>query len=49
MLAAFSRTWIGWHLSRTIDTNLALTARAMALRQRQVAPGLIHHSDRGVQ
>lgn len=49
ILDAFSRKCIGWHLSRTIDTGLALAALEMALRQRQIAPGLIHHPDRGVQ
>ena len=32
-----------------IDTQLTLDALEMALTQRQPAPGLIHHSDRGVQ
>jgi transposase InsO family protein len=49
ILDACSRKCIGWHLSRTIDTDLALAALEMALRHRQVRPGLIHHSDRGVQ
>ena len=49
ILDAFSRRCVGWALSRWIDTDLALAALAMALRCRQPAPGLIHHSDRGVQ
>lgn len=40
---------MGWRLSRQIDTQLTLDALEMALTQRQPAPGLIHHSDRGVQ
>ena len=49
ILDAFSRRVIGWALSRQIDTRLTLDALLMALQTRQVAPGLIHHSDRGVQ
>ena len=49
VLDAYSRRCIGWHLSRTIDTQLALQALSQAVGQRQPAPGLIHHSDRGVQ
>ena len=49
VLDAYSRRCVGWKLSRQIDTQLALTALAMALTLRQPAPGLIHHSDRGVQ
>lgn len=49
VLDAFSRRCIGWHLSKAIDTRLALAALEQALQLRQPAPGVIHHSDRGVQ
>jgi transposase InsO family protein len=49
ILDAWSRRCVGWHLSRTIDTRLTLAALEGALAARQPAPGLIHHSDRGVQ
>jgi putative transposase len=49
ILDAFSRRCIGWQLSRSIDTALTLNALRMALNKRQTSPGLIHHSDRGVQ
>jgi putative transposase len=49
VLDAWSRKVIGWHLSRTIDTTLTLTALEGALHHRQPGPGFIHHSDRGVQ
>lgn len=49
VLDAFSRRVIGWALGRTLETSLALSALRMALRQRQPPPGLVHHSDRGVQ
>jgi transposase InsO family protein len=49
ILDAYSRRVIGWALSRRIDTELTLAALQMALLNRTVRPGLIHHSDRGVQ
>jgi transposase InsO family protein len=49
VLDAFSRRCVGWALSRWIDTDLTLAALTMALAARQPVPGLIHHSDRGVQ
>ena len=49
ILDAFSRKVIGWALSRTIDGELTLTALRMAIKQRGVPPGLVHHSDRGSQ
>jgi putative transposase len=45
----YSRRCVGWALSRTIDTGLTLAALELALTARQPAPGLIHHSDQGVQ
>jgi len=44
-----SRCLVGWAMGATLETALPLAALLMALRQRQPAPGLIHHSDRGVQ
>jgi len=49
ILDAFSRRVVGWALSRHIDAALTLTALQMAIGQRHVTPGLVHHSDRGVQ
>lgn len=49
VLDAFSRRVIGWALGRTLEAGLAVTALRMALIERQPAPGLVHHSDRGVQ
>ena len=49
LLDAFSRRCIGWAISRHIDTQLTLAALQMALHTRSIKPGLIHHSDRGVQ
>ncbi len=44
-----SRCLVGWAMGTTLDTAVPLAALMMALRQRQPRPGLIHHSDRGVQ
>jgi len=49
MLDAFSRRGIGWALERTLEAALTLQALRMALAQRRTRPGLVHHSDRGVQ
>ncbi len=49
ILDGYSRRCVGWALSRTIDTDLTLAALALALVTRQPEPGLIHHSDQGVQ
>lgn len=49
LLDAYSRKCVGWNLSKRIDTQLALGALEKALATRDVKPGLIHHSDRGVQ
>ncbi|MCI9364449.1 MAG: IS3 family transposase [Oscillospiraceae bacterium] len=40
---------VGYAFSDRIDTYLALNALNMALRRRKPHPGLIFHSDRGVQ
>lgn len=49
ILDAFSRRVVGWALSRHIDAALTVMALKRALHMREVAPGLIHHSDQGVQ
>jgi putative transposase len=49
VLDTFSRRVIGWALGRTLEAELALTALRMAVIEREPAPGLVHHSDRGVQ
>ena len=49
ILDAFSRRVLGWALERTLEAKLALEALRMALKLRQPAAGLVHHSDRGVQ
>jgi len=49
ILDLFSRKAIGYSLSRNIDTPLSLKALHMALQSRNPPPGVIHHSDQGVQ
>jgi len=49
LLDAFSRSCIGWALQRSLEAVLVLEALRMALKQRRPRPGLVHHSDRGVQ
>jgi putative transposase len=49
ILDAYSRRVIGWELDRTLEDRLTLAALRMALTQRAVRAGLVHHSDRGVQ
>lgn len=49
LLDAYSRRVIGWALDRTLEDDLTIAALRMALQRRSPAPGLVHHSDRGVQ
>jgi putative transposase len=49
VMDAFSRRIVGWNLAPKLTTELALTALRNAIESRQPEPGLIHHSDRGVQ
>jgi len=44
-----SRRIVGWAMQSTLERSLTLNALKMAIAQRRPAPGLIHHSDRGVQ
>lgn len=49
ILDAFSRRCVGWELEPYLEAELALSALRMALSERRVEPGLVHHSDQGVQ
>jgi transposase InsO family protein len=49
ILDAFSRRCIGWALETHLGVELTLGALQMALARRRPGPGLIHHSDQGVQ
>ena len=49
ILDVYSRRVVGWSISRQLDSGFAQQALESALTQRRPAPGLIHHSDRGVQ
>jgi len=45
----YSRTIVGWKLDTSMTEKLVLDTLTMALSRRKVKPGLIIHSDRGVQ
>ena len=45
----YTRRCVGWAMSDTLHTTLPLAAWQMALTQQRPPPGLVHHSDRGVQ
>jgi putative transposase len=47
----FSRAIVGWRVANTLRADLALDALEMAIwaRKEEEFPGLVHHSDRGVQ
>jgi putative transposase len=45
----YSRRIVGWAMDQNIDTELVLAAWEMARTQRQPAPDLVFHSDRGCQ
>ena len=53
VIDVFSRLVVGWQVSTSLRTDLALDALDMGLwarlRARQDVTGLTHHSDRGVQ
>jgi transposase InsO family protein len=48
-LDGYSRKVVGWALERTLASRLPIVALENAIQERQPAPGLVHHSDRGVQ
>ena len=49
ILDAWSRRVVGWELGETLRAELALAALRRALAGRELPPGIVHHSDRGVQ
>jgi transposase InsO family protein len=49
VLDAYSRRVVGWELGEDLRAELPLGALNRALAERAIAPGLVHHSDRGVQ
>jgi putative transposase len=49
ILDGHSRKVVGWALERTLASRLPITALEHALAERRPPPGLVHHSDRGVQ
>jgi putative transposase len=49
ILDAFSRKVVGWELDRTLAARLPMAALEKAIAERKPPPGLVHHSDRGVQ
>jgi len=49
VLDFFNREIVGWSLNEQLSAALACDALSMACARRRPPPGLIHHSDRGVQ
>ncbi len=49
ILDAYSRRVIGYAISTNLDTTLTVKALRMAIAERRPGPGVIHHSDQGVQ
>lgn len=49
VLDLYSRRVVGWELSTRLTTELVTMALQRALETREVAPGLVLHSDRGSQ
>lgn len=49
ILDLWSRRVVGWSTGPSLQTHWAVAALLMALRHRQPAKGLLHHSDRGTQ
>ena len=49
VIDVFSRAIVGWRVSSSLRTDLALDALEQALHARPDIGDLVHHSDRGVQ
>lgn len=44
-----TRKLVGWSIRDTLQAQIALDALTMVIERQKPAPGLIHHSDRGIQ
>jgi putative transposase len=49
VIDVFSRRIVGWRVSSSLKSDLALDALEQALHARPDADGVVHHSDRGTQ
>lgn len=49
VLDRFSRKAIGWSLDRSLAARVAVAALVHAIAQRRPPPGVVHHSDQGIQ
>lgn len=49
LLDVGTRMVVGWAMGESLEAELSINALRMALGRRQPEPGLLHHSDRGVQ
>lgn len=49
IIDVFARSIVGWRVSNSLRSDLALDALEQALHARAPADDLVHHSDRGVQ
>jgi putative transposase len=49
VLDVFSRKVVGWALERTLKARLVVAALERAVANREPPPGVVHHSDQGVQ
>jgi putative transposase len=49
VLDVYSRRIVGWAMEGHLRTELVIDALQMAVWRRKPAPGLVHHSDQGVQ
>jgi putative transposase len=49
ILDVYSRRVVGWAMEGHLRTELVVDALQMALWRRKPTPGLVHHSDQGVQ
>jgi putative transposase len=49
VIDVFSRAIVGWRVSTSLRTDIALDALEQAIHARRPGDGLVHHSDRGTQ